>query len=170
MHFQVRLVLRCLHSRVCFEVAARIVHSQKRLWCQQCKTVPVSFSSACAPALPCSLCFRHGFSHSPGQRRHADIAQTLRLQQSSLACVTSPAPIRCTDIGMDKSTDKGADHGATALRTTAQPMSNDERNRSASEEATCENGEGMQPAARMLAACSLRPPFLLRQAACHACR
>ena len=31
------------------------------------------------------------------------------------------------------------------------------------------NGEGMQPAARILAAYSLRPPFLLRRAACHFC-
>ena len=96
------------------------MHSRKRLRCQQCKTVPVSFSSACAPALPCSLCFRYGFSHRPGQRRHADIAQTLRLQQSSLACVTSPAPIRCTDIGMDKSLDKGADHGVMERQPSGQ--------------------------------------------------
>ena len=54
-------------------------------------------------------------------------------------------------------------HGATALRTTAEPMSNGKRNRSASEEAKREkNGEGMQPAARILAAYSFRPPFLLR--------
>ena len=145
------------------------MYSRKRLRCQQCKTVPVSFSSACAPALPCSLCFRYGFSHRPGQRHHADIA--LAAELAGLRDLASTHKMHGHRHGQELGQGRGSwSHGATALRTMAQPMSNDERNRSASEEATCENGEAMQPAARMLAACSLRPPFLLRQAACHACR